>query len=56
MEVGATDIYTSDGTRDFYKNPANKEETGKWKACRYILSEFHIFALEYINCNLLVFS
>ncbi|KAL8504838.1 hypothetical protein ACS0TY_016141 [Phlomoides rotata] len=31
------DIYTNDGTTDIQKNPANKQKTGKWKACRYIL-------------------
>ncbi|KAL1543537.1 protein NRT1/ PTR FAMILY 8.1-like [Salvia divinorum] len=29
--------YTSDGTTDIYKKPANKEKTGNWKACRFIL-------------------
>lgn len=31
------EIYTSDGTRDIHKRPANKEKTGNWKACRFIL-------------------
>ncbi|CAK9177864.1 unnamed protein product [Ilex paraguariensis] len=31
------DIYTKDGTVDYRKNPANKKETGTWKACPYIL-------------------
>lgn len=31
------DIYTNDGTLDINKKPANKETTGHWKACRYIL-------------------
>lgn len=31
------DIYTKDGTVDIHKNPANKKETGNWKACRFIL-------------------
>ncbi|XP_010558361.1 PREDICTED: protein NRT1/ PTR FAMILY 8.2-like [Tarenaya hassleriana] len=31
------DIYTQDGTVDIRKRPANKKETGNWKACRFIL-------------------
>lgn len=31
------DVYTKDGTVDIKKNPANKEKTGNWKACRFIL-------------------
>ncbi|KAI9153045.1 hypothetical protein LWI28_004911 [Acer negundo] len=31
------DLYTNDGTVDIKKNPANREKTGKWKACRFIL-------------------
>lgn len=30
-------IYVNDGTVDFKKKPANKEKTGRWKACRFIL-------------------
>jgi len=30
-------VYTQDGTVDIHKNPANKEKTGNWKACRFIL-------------------
>ncbi|KAJ8753812.1 hypothetical protein K2173_000066 [Erythroxylum novogranatense] len=35
MEEG--DLYTKDGTTDIRGKPANKEKTGKWKACRFIL-------------------
>ncbi|XVE76511.1 hypothetical protein DITRI_Ditri12bG0179600 [Diplodiscus trichospermus] len=35
--MGADDIYTNDGTLDIHKNPANKNKTGNWKACRFIL-------------------
>ncbi|XP_022744841.1 protein NRT1/ PTR FAMILY 8.1-like [Durio zibethinus] len=35
--MGADDIYTKDGTVDIHKNPANKNNTGNWKACRFIL-------------------
>ncbi|KAK8577670.1 hypothetical protein V6N13_027937 [Hibiscus sabdariffa] len=31
------DIYTGDGTVDISKKPANKEKTGNWKACSFIL-------------------
>uniref|UniRef100_A0A5B6Z0I1 Putative Peptide transporter 1 isoform 1 n=1 Tax=Davidia involucrata TaxID=16924 RepID=A0A5B6Z0I1_DAVIN len=31
------DIYTNDGTVDFHNNPAIKEKTGNWRACRFIL-------------------
>ncbi|KAI3474717.1 hypothetical protein Pfo_029902 [Paulownia fortunei] len=35
--MGEEDIYTKDGTVDFHKKPANKEKTGSWRACRFIL-------------------
>ncbi|KAA8543773.1 hypothetical protein F0562_022050 [Nyssa sinensis] len=35
--MGEDDIYTKDGTVDYRNNPANKKETGTWKACPYIL-------------------
>ncbi|PIN02767.1 H+/oligopeptide symporter [Handroanthus impetiginosus] len=35
--MGDIDVYTQDGTVDFHKKPANKEKTGNWKACRFIL-------------------
>lgn len=31
------DIYTKDGTLDYKNRPANKNTTGTWKACPYIL-------------------
>ncbi|XP_014518893.1 protein NRT1/ PTR FAMILY 8.2 [Vigna radiata var. radiata] len=31
------DIYTKDGTVDYRGNPANKKETGTWRACPFIL-------------------
>lgn len=31
------DVYTKDGTVDYRGNPANKKETGTWKACPFIL-------------------
>lgn len=41
MEEG--DVYTTDGTVDIHKQPANKKKTGNWKACRFILGEVSIF-------------
>ncbi|PIN24886.1 H+/oligopeptide symporter [Handroanthus impetiginosus] len=35
--MGDEDVYTKDGTVDIHKKPANKEKTGSWKACRFIL-------------------
>lgn len=32
-----SDIHTNDGTVDIKKRPANKNKTGNWKACRFIL-------------------
>ncbi|KAK6120291.1 hypothetical protein DH2020_045982 [Rehmannia glutinosa] len=37
VAMGEDDVYTQDGTVDFDKKPANKEKTGSWKACRFIL-------------------
>ncbi|XP_020236789.1 protein NRT1/ PTR FAMILY 8.1 [Cajanus cajan] len=31
------DFYTKDGTVDYRGNPANKKETGTWRACPFIL-------------------
>ncbi|KAE9591140.1 hypothetical protein Lal_00039872 [Lupinus albus] len=31
------DIFTKDGTVDYHGNPANKKETGTWRACPFIL-------------------
>ncbi|CAJ1970615.1 unnamed protein product [Sphenostylis stenocarpa] len=31
------DVYTKDGTVDFRGNPANRKETGTWRACPFIL-------------------
>ncbi|PON70610.1 Proton-dependent oligopeptide transporter [Parasponia andersonii] len=37
IEMENKDIYTKDGTTDYRGNPANKKETGTWKACPFIL-------------------
>jgi len=39
------DIYTKDGTLDIHKKPANKNKTGTWKACRFILGIVQTFNL-----------
>ncbi|QCE00864.1 solute carrier family 15 [Vigna unguiculata] len=31
------DVYTKDGTVDYLGNPANRKETGTWRACPFIL-------------------
>ncbi|WCJ42923.1 Major facilitator superfamily protein [Euphorbia peplus] len=31
------DVYTKDGTVDFRGNPANKKDTGTWRACPFII-------------------
>ncbi|KAI3427654.1 uncharacterized protein J3R85_009342 [Psidium guajava] len=35
--MGEEDVYTKDGTVDYKGDPANKEKTGTWKACPFIL-------------------
>ncbi|XP_075513122.1 protein NRT1/ PTR FAMILY 8.1-like [Primulina tabacum] len=35
--MGEEHMHTNDGTLDIHKRPANKEKTGNWKACRFIL-------------------
>ncbi|KAL5991567.1 hypothetical protein ACLOJK_012476 [Asimina triloba] len=35
--MAGEDIYTKDGTVDVHNKPANKKETGDWKACPFIL-------------------
>ncbi|KAJ4835677.1 hypothetical protein Tsubulata_036467, partial [Turnera subulata] len=35
------DCFTKDGTTDFRGNPAVKKKTGTWKACPYVLGNFH---------------
>ena len=37
IEREEDDVYTKDGTLDYKNNPANKNTTGTWKACPYIL-------------------
>lgn len=35
--IAEDDLYTKDGTVDYRGNPANKNVTGTWKACPFIL-------------------
>ncbi|GJU44748.1 NRT1/ PTR family 8.2-like protein [Tanacetum coccineum] len=37
IETEEDDVYTKDGTLDYKNNRANKNTTGTWKACPYIL-------------------
>jgi len=39
------DVYTKDGTVDYRGNPANKKETGTWRACPYIIVTFSRFSI-----------
>lgn len=40
---------TKDGTVDYHGNPANKKETGTWKACPYILGTFNLLSNSTVN-------
>jgi peptide/histidine transporter 3/4 len=39
------DVYTKDGTVDYLGNPANRKETGTWKACPFIIGTFSSFSI-----------
>ncbi|KAK9126239.1 hypothetical protein Scep_015085 [Stephania cephalantha] len=56
MGEGA-DVYTQDGTVDYLDNPANKKETGTWRACPYILGNECCERLAYygMGTNLVVY-
>lgn len=41
------DVYTKDGTLDYKNNPANKNTTGTWKACPYILGTLQLMFKAY---------
>ncbi|KAL3649158.1 hypothetical protein CASFOL_005561 [Castilleja foliolosa] len=51
------DLYTKDGTVDYQNNPANKTQTGKWKACPFILGNECCERLAYygMSSNLVVY-
>nr|XP_043636528.1 protein NRT1/ PTR FAMILY 8.1-like [Erigeron canadensis] len=51
------DVYTKDGTLDYKNNPANKNTTGTWKACPYILGNECCERLAYygMSTNLLLY-
>lgn len=40
------DVYTKDGTVDYLGNPANKKETGTWRACPFILGNYGVCSNE----------
>ncbi|KAK8518462.1 hypothetical protein V6N12_017609 [Hibiscus sabdariffa] len=50
------DIYTGDGTVDISKKPANKEKTGNWKACSFILEFFYDQASDSMRSMFSAFS
>ncbi|KAK8560845.1 hypothetical protein V6N13_026280 [Hibiscus sabdariffa] len=56
--VESDDIYTGDGTVDINKKPANKEKTGNWKACSFILVKecFERLAYYGMGANLVILS
>jgi len=39
------DVYTKDGTVDYLGNPANRKETGTWRACPFIIGTFSSFSI-----------
>ncbi|XP_024026707.1 protein NRT1/ PTR FAMILY 8.1 [Morus notabilis] len=45
------DVYTKDGTIDHRGNPANKKETGTWKACPFILGNEFCERLAYYGMS-----
>ncbi|KAL2317519.1 hypothetical protein Fmac_031395 [Flemingia macrophylla] len=51
------DVYTKDGTVDYRGNPANKKETGTWRACPFILGNECCERLAYygMSTNLVVY-
>ncbi|XP_071715489.1 protein NRT1/ PTR FAMILY 8.2-like [Rutidosis leptorrhynchoides] len=51
------DVYTKDGTLDYKNNPANKNTTGTWRACPYILGNECCERLAYygMSTNLLLY-
>ncbi|CAN4101026.1 unnamed protein product [Withania somnifera] len=51
------DLYTKDGTVDYRNNPANKNQTGTWKTCPFILGNECCERLAYygINTNLVLY-
>ncbi|KAI5603498.1 hypothetical protein POPTR_001G248600v4 [Populus trichocarpa] len=51
------DVYTKDGTVDYRGNPANKKETGTWRACPYIIGNEFCERLAYygMSSNLILY-
>ncbi|KAG6789379.1 hypothetical protein POTOM_005476 [Populus tomentosa] len=51
------DVYTKDGTVDYRGNPANKKDTGTWRACPYIRGNEFCERLAYygMSSNLILF-
>ncbi|KAJ9565295.1 hypothetical protein OSB04_001261 [Centaurea solstitialis] len=57
LETEEEDVYTKDGTVDYKNNPANRNTTGTWKACPYILGNECCERLAYygMSTNLLLY-
>ncbi|XP_019167897.1 PREDICTED: protein NRT1/ PTR FAMILY 8.2-like [Ipomoea nil] len=51
------DVYTKDGTLDYRNRPANKNKTGTWKACPFILGNECSERLAYygMSSNLMIY-
>ncbi|KAF9675439.1 hypothetical protein SADUNF_Sadunf09G0032500 [Salix dunnii] len=51
------DVYTKDGTVDYLGNPANRKETGTWRACPFIIGNEFCERLAYygMSSNLVLY-
>lgn len=51
------DVYTKDGTVDYLGNPANRKETGTWRACPFIIGNEFCERLVYygMSSNLVLY-
>ncbi|XP_037468891.1 protein NRT1/ PTR FAMILY 8.3-like [Triticum dicoccoides] len=57
LSQGAAEAYTTDGSLDLDGNPALKQRTGGWRACRTLLAiEFcYNLSINGITCNLITY-
>ncbi|KAJ6691882.1 PROTEIN NRT1/ PTR FAMILY 8.3 [Salix purpurea] len=55
--MGEEDVYTKDGTVDYLGNPANRKETGTWRACPFIIGNEFCERLAYygMSSNLVLY-
>lgn len=49
-ENGVREDFTQDGTTDLKGRPVLRPETGRWKACYFMLGESYIFTLNIHSC------